>query len=154
MRRTLHRLPGKCAEYAEPKTKRSRRTVAIPASVVAVLRAHRKRQAEEQLWAGSRWQDEGLVFTTSIGTPLMGGDVTKRFQAALKAAGLPRLRFHDLRHGCASLLLAQGVHPRVVMEQLGHSTIALTMNVYSHVIPAAMRDAADRMDAMLGVEAG
>jgi integrase len=85
---------------------------------------------------------------------MTGGDVTKRFQATLRAAELPRLRFHDLRHGCASLLLAQGVHPRVVMEQLGHSTITLTMNVYSHVIPALRRDAADRMDAMLGVEAG
>ena len=85
---------------------------------------------------------------------MTGGDVTKRFQALLKAAELPRLRFHDLRHGCASLLLAQGVHPRVVMEQLGHSTITLTMNVYSHVIPALQRDAADRMDAMLGVTAG
>ncbi|HSM38156.1 MAG TPA: tyrosine-type recombinase/integrase, partial [Candidatus Limnocylindrales bacterium] len=81
-----------------------------------------------------------------------GGAVTKRFQAALRAAGLPKLRFHDLRHGCASLLLAEGVHPRVVMEQLGHSTITLTMDTYSHVIPALQRDAADRMDAMLGVE--
>jgi len=85
---------------------------------------------------------------------MTGGDVTKRFQAILRVAAQPRLRFHDLRHGCASLLLAQGVHPRVVMEQLGHSTITLTMNVYSHVIPALQRDAADRMDAMLGVTAG
>jgi integrase len=84
---------------------------------------------------------------------MTGGDVTKRFQALLKAADQPRLRFHDLRHGCASLLLAQGVHPRVVMEQLGHSTITLTMNVYSHVIPGLQRDAAERMDAMLGVTA-
>jgi len=133
----------------EPKTERSRRTVAIPASVVGVLRAHRKQQAQKQLWAGSRWQDYGLLFTSSIGTPMTGGDVTKRFQALLKGRELPRLRFHDLRHGCASLLLAQGVHPRVVMEQLGHSTITLTMNVYSHVIPALQREAAQRMDSML-----
>jgi integrase len=153
VRRTLQRVAGEPL-WAEPKTPRSRRTVAIPASIVGVLRAHRKGQAQEQLWAGSRWHEQGLVFTSSIGTPMTGGDVTKRFQALLAAAGLPRIRFHDLRHGCASLLLAQGVHPRVVMEQLGHSTIALTMNVYSHVIPAAARDAADRMDAMLGGGAG
>ena len=106
-----------------------------------------------QVLAGSRWQEHGLLFMSSIGTPMTGGDVTKRFQVLLKAANQPRPRFHDLRHGCASLLLAQGVHPRVVMEQLGHSTITLTMNVYRHVIPALQRDAAERMDAMLGVTA-
>jgi integrase len=111
---------------------------------------HRASQLTERLWAGSRWQDHDLIFTSTIGTPVSSGDVTKRFQALIRAAELPRLRFHDLRHGCASLLLAQGVHPRVVMEQIGHSTIALTMNVYSHVIPALQRDAADRMDALLG----
>jgi integrase len=77
-------------------------------------------------------------------------NVTKRLQRRLAAVGLPRMRFHDLRHGAASLLLAQGVAPRVVMEILGHSTIALTMNTYSHVIPELQRDAADRMDALLG----
>ena len=81
---------------------------------------------------------------------MSGGDVTKRFQALLAAAGLPRMRFHDLRHGAASLLLAKGVHPRVVMEMLGHSTIALTMNVYSHVIPELQRAAADKMEAVFG----
>jgi len=152
VRRALSRVGGE-VRFDEPKTTRSRRTVAIPASVIGVLRAHRKQQAQEQLWAGSRWQEYGLLFTSSIGTPMTGGDVTKRFQVLLRAAELPRLRFHDLRHGCASLLLAQGVHPRVVMEQLGHSTITLTMNVYSHVIPALQRDAAERMDAMLGFTA-
>lgn len=152
VRRALSRVGGE-VRFDEPKTARSRRMVAIPASVVGVLRTHRKQQAQDQLWAGSRWQEHGLLFTSSIGTPMTGGDVTKRFQALLKAADQPRLRFHDLRHGCASLLLAQGVHPRVVMEQLGHSTITLTMNVYSHVIPALQRDAAERMDAMLGVTA-
>jgi Phage integrase family len=85
------------------------------------------------------------VFTSTIGTPMMGADVTKRCQARLAAAGLPRMRFHDLRHGADSLLFAKGVHPRVVMEMLGHSTIALTMNVYSHVIiPELQREAADK----------
>ena len=79
-----------------------------------------------------------------------GADVTRRFQRLLADAGLPRMRFHDLRHGAASLFLAQGVHARVVMEMLGHSTIALTMNTYSHVIPELQREAADQMEAVLG----
>ena len=99
--------------------------------------------------AGSRWRETGHVFTTTIGTPLDGTAVTKRFQAILEGAGLPRQRFHDLRHCCASLLLAQNVPPRVVMDILGHTQIATTMDLYSHVMPAAQRDAADLMDSIL-----
>jgi integrase len=119
-----------------------------------VLRVHRTRQVEERLWSGSRWQEHDLAFTTTIGTPMTGGDVTRGFQRLLAAAGLPRLRFHDLRHGTASLLLAQGVHPRVVLELLGHSTIGLTMNVYSHVVPELQREAAERMDDVMSGGAG
>ncbi|MCC7193972.1 MAG: site-specific integrase [Gemmatimonadaceae bacterium] len=96
-----------------------------------------------------KWEDWGLVFPSTVGTPLEGNNVTHRLQAILKAHGLPKLRFHDLRHTCATLLLAQGVHPRVVMEILGHSQFSLTMDTYSHVIPALQRDAADRMEALL-----
>lgn len=135
VRHSLQRMPGRGAELVEPKTTRSRRTLALPTSTANALREHRKAQLAERLWAGSRWQEGGYVFTTSIGTPMIGSDVTRRFQGLLRAAGLPPMRFHDLRHGAASLLLAQGVHPRVVMEMLGHSTITLTMNVYSHVNP-------------------
>lgn len=124
--------------------------LALPTSTVAALREQRKRQLAERLWAGSRWQESGYVFTTSIGTPMIGSDVTRHFQALLRTAGLQAMRFHDLRHGAASLLLAQGVHPRVVMEMLGHSTITLTMNVYSHVIPDLQREAATKMEAVLG----
>lgn len=132
------------------KDTRSRRTIALPAVVLSALRGHRARQLEERLWAGTRGQEHGFVFASTIGTPLDGPSVTRRFQALLAAASLPRQRFHDLRHACATLLLAQGVHPRVVMETLGHSQIALTMNTYSHVIPALQRDAADRIDTALG----
>jgi site-specific recombinase XerD len=90
-----------------------------------------------------------LVFTTTIGTPLDGSNVTHRLQAILEHAGLPRMRFHDLRHAAASLLLAQGVSPRVVMEILGHSQISLTLNTYSHVIPALQSAAADHMERIL-----
>lgn len=107
---------------------------------------------------GLRWSDVDLaagpitgthVFTTPSGAPLYGTAVYRDFLEVTKAARLPRIRFHSLRHTAASLLLAQGTHPRVVMEMLGHSTIALTMNTYSHAIPALERDAADRMNAIL-----
>jgi integrase len=141
---------GSKVQLVEPKTSRSRRRIALPASVGVLLREHRKAQLQARLWAGTRWQEGDFVFTTSIGTPMDGADVTRRFQRLLAAAGLPRMRFHDLRHGAASLLLAQGVHARVVMEMLGHSTIALTMNTYSHVIPELQREAAYQMEAVLG----
>jgi integrase len=148
VRHALQRVAGTLT-LVEPKTRRSRRTVAMPAPIVTALRADMVRQIEERLFAGSRWQDTGFDFTTMVGTPLDGTAVTKRFQAILKQAGLPHQRFHDLRHCCASLLLAQGVHARVVMEILGHSQIGLTMDTYSHVMPAMQREPAALMDDIL-----
>ncbi len=148
---SLQRINGELRRV-EPKTKRSRRTIALPDAAVAVLRRHRVRQKEERLLAGSRWKNTDMVFTTRIGTPLEPRNISRHFQRTLKTAKLPRKRFHDLRHTCASLLLAQGVHPRVVMEILGHSQIGLTMNTYSHVIPELQREAAGRMDALLAGE--
>ncbi|MBF6613954.1 MAG: site-specific integrase [Chloroflexi bacterium] len=111
--------------------------------------AHPPRPSTGREAGRGRWKESGLVFTSTIGTPLDPRNAFRSFQDALQRAGLPHIRFHDLRHTCASLLLAQGVHPRVVMETLGHSHISLTMDTYSHVIPALQRDAADRMDALL-----
>ena len=93
--------------------------------------------------------ERDLVFRTTIGTPLDGITVTRRLQVLLRSAGLRHQRFHDLRHACASLMLAQGVAPRVVMEVLGHSQISLTMNTYAHVTPALGRSAAERMDELI-----
>jgi|SRR5579872_1027435 len=145
----LQRIDGQGLQLVPPKTKLSRRTLAMPPTVVANLRSHRARQAEEQLQAGSVWVETGLVFTTPIGTGLDGPNVTKAFQRLLEKAGLERRRFHDLRHSCASLLLAQNVAPRVVMEVLGHSQISLTMNTYSHVLPELKREAATQMEALI-----
>jgi len=103
----------------------------------------------ERLAAGERWVDLDLVFPSERDTLADGPNVTHRFHKLLKRAELRSMRFHDLRHACASLLLVQGVHPRVVMETLGHSQISLTMNTYSHVIPALRREAADKMQAVL-----
>jgi integrase len=116
---------------------------------VISLKAHRIRQLQERLLAGTRWQDTGFVFTTTIGTPLDARNVQDGFKTLLDKAELRSQRFHDLRHGAASLLLAQGVHPRSVMEILGHSQIGITLNLYSHVMPELLRDAAQKIDAIL-----
>jgi integrase len=116
------------------------------------MRSHKVRQLEERLMSGDRWTDSGLVFTNTIGGPMEPSNVLKCFKRHLAAADLPPQRFHDLRHCAASLLLAQGVPPRVVMDILGHSQIATTMDLYSHVMPAAHRDAADLMDQLLAAE--
>ena len=145
----LQRIDGQGLQLVAPKTNQSRRSLAMPPTIVANLRSHKARQAQERLKAGSIWRETGLVFTTEIGTGLDGPNVTKAFQRLLAKADLPHRRFHDLRHSCASLLLAQNVAPRVVMEVLGHSQISLTMNTYSHVLPELKREAAVQMEAIL-----
>ncbi len=100
--------------------------------------------------AGSDWLDTGLVFTTPTGGALDDSKVRKEFLAVLEKAQLPRLRLHDLRHTCATLLIAQGAHPRIVMETLGHSQISITMDLYSHVTAPMQAEAADKMDAAIG----
>lgn len=117
--------------------------------IVDRLREHEKRQMAERLWSGSKWSDTGLVFANRNGDPTQARRVIEQFHDALRDAGLRRIRFHDLRHSCATLLLVQGVSPRVVMEVLGHSEIALTMNAYSHVVPELQREAARSMQAIL-----
>jgi integrase len=119
---------------------------------VTALRQHRARQLQERLLVGTQWQENGLVFPSTIGTPLEPRNVHRLFQKAIARAGLPKTRFHDLRHTCATLLLVQGVPARVVMETLGHSQISLTMNTYSHVLPELQREAAEQMDALLTAE--
>lgn len=150
LRKALQRVDRRLV-LVEPKSVTSRRVVVLPDLVTAALRKHRVRQAEERLLAGRRWKDDprDLVFRTTIGTPLDGITVARNFQALLARHRLPHQRFHDLRHTCASLLLAEGVAPRVVMETLGHSQIALTLNTYSHVSPALGRAAAERMNTVL-----
>jgi integrase len=144
----LQRIDGQL-QLVEPKTARSRRTIAMPATIVEALRAHRGRQDIDRRQAGSKWDEHGLVFAGPNGKPLDGTAVTKQFHRHLDHAGLPQRRFHDLRHSCATLLLAQGVSPRVVMDVLGHSQIGLTMNTYAHVVPELRREAADRMEQVI-----
>jgi integrase len=136
--------------FVDPKTKRSRRTVPLPSVSVQALREHRRGQAAERLAAGPEWTDHDLVFPSATGGPMDPNNLGRHFRALCDRAGIGRVRLHDLRHTCASLLLAQNVHPRVVMEILGHSGIAITMDTYSHVLPELQREAADRMDQALG----
>ncbi len=150
VRHTLQRIEGKW-EFVEPKSKRSARTLSLPDTVVTALRAQRVRQLEERLLAGERWKDWGLVFTSSVGTPLEPSNLNGRLHALLDVFELDHQGMHSLRHCFASLSLAQGVHPRVVMEMLGHSQISLTMDTYSHVMPTMLKEAAKALDAALAV---
>lgn len=135
---------------SEPKSARGRRSIALPAFVVEALRQHRKQQLGERLALGPAWQNEwNLVFVTQVGTPIEATNLVRHFKGLLRRAGLPEIRFHDLRHSCASLLLAAGEHPKVVQELLGHSNISLTLDSYSHVLPTLQKQAAAKMDALL-----
>jgi len=150
VRQNVQRLLEIGLVYGSPKTSRSRRTVPLPARSIKVLRAHRARQAAEALALGARWPETGLVFTSTVGTVIEPRNLSRLFDDLIAAAGVRRIRFHDLRHTCASLLLAQGVPARVVMDVLGHSQMAITMDLYSHVMPTALREAADAIDRALG----
>jgi integrase len=135
--------------FSEPKTNRSRRSVALDPETVAAVRAHRKAQAAEQLAWGPAYQGQGLVFCREDGTPIWPRTFSRTFALHAKAAGLPAIRLHDLRHTHASLALAAGVHPKVVSERLGHSTVSITLDTYSHAIPAMQEDAAAKVAALI-----
>ena len=151
--RSLQRVAGEWI-FNEPKTAKSRRTLPLPAPLTAALRQHRNRQLEERLSAGPAWEGSAwgeLVFTDQLGRPLSGFHVLRRFRSLLALAELPPMRYHDLRHGAASLMAAQGVPARVAMELLGHSQIATTMNIYTHVTPEDQRQASARVsEAIFG----
>ena len=133
--------------FSAPKTDRSRRTVQLSVLAVEALRRHRVRQNEQRLSVGALWQDYGLVFTTEFGRPLDGNNLRVRsFARLLTRAGLPSMRFHALRHAAATLLMIEGVPVKAVSEMLGHSDIATTLRIYSHVLPTMQDAAADAMD--------
>ncbi|HST24420.1 MAG TPA: site-specific integrase [Gaiellaceae bacterium] len=137
---------GQEVQISTPKTRSGRRVVALDAVTVEALRAHRLRQLEERLAFGlGRSPEDGLVFCREDGSPLSPNGVTLTFKRLVKSSGVRRIRFHDLRHTWASLALAVGVHVKVVQEQLGHSTSAITLDVYSHAIPAMRDDAVERV---------
>jgi integrase len=146
VRRTLTTAKGGPVLSA-PKTKGSRRTVRLSRTALEALRGHLERQLREIDQAGDLWHENGLIFASEVGEPLSRYHVTAhRFKSLLKQAGLPEIRFHDLRHTCATLLLSQNVNPKVVSEMLGHATIAITLDTYSHVLPTMQESAAAAME--------
>lgn len=145
----LQLVKGKLV-LVKPKTTRSQRVLPLPATLVSALRAHRMRQLADRLVAGSRWQEHGLVFASKVGTPIHPRNLLRAFYLLLERAELTRMRFHDLRHSCATLLAAQGVPARVAMEILGHSDIRTTLSVYTHVLDDSKRQAAEAMERLFG----
>lgn len=136
---------------SEPKTQRSRRTVVLSVLAIDALRAHRTRQLEQRLGVGPLWEDRGFVFANSLGKPLDGNNLRERsFRRLLERAGLPPMRFHDLRHSAATLLMAEGVPVKAISEMLGHADITTTLRVYTHVLPTMHAQAAAAMDRLFG----
>ncbi|SRR6266851_2687871 len=152
--KSLQRIPGQGQVVSETKTRRGRRALVLPMRTVEALRTHRSEQQSWRRAAGPSWNEHDFVFTSSSGQPLDQRNVLRMFRRVLRRAKLPKMRFHDLRHSCASLLLAEHTDPRVIMETLGHSNISVTLNMYAHVMPALKRDAADAMDRSLGRDGG
>jgi integrase len=135
----------------ETKSRRGRRQVNLTPRTVSALKAHRKRQLEERIKFTGLYQDHGLIFATRLGTPANPENIVKRsFKPLLEKAALPEIRFHDLRHTCATLLLGRGVHPKLVQVLLGHGTISMTLDTYSHYLPSMGDRAASAMGDALG----
>lgn len=133
----------------EVKTPKSRRTLALTAQMVAMFRQHRIRQAEAQMAAGTRWQDHGLIFSSEIGTPMDPENFSRSFSRLCQRAGLGHWHPHELRHSGASLMLAQGTPLHVVSDVLGHASIAITKDVYGHLLEGDKRAAAESMTQAL-----
>jgi integrase len=150
VRRTLSTAIGGGFGFSPPKTAKGRRNIKLPESALSSLRNHREAQLEKRDGITGLWEDHGLVFTTHVGTPISRQDlITRSFKPLLQRAGLPNIRFHDLRHTCATLLLCRGVHAKLVQELLGHATISVTLDTYSHVLPSMGDHTATAMDDML-----
>jgi integrase len=152
IRGSLQRVPSGLV-LAEPKTKKSRRQIGLTDTALTALRQHRARQAEERLRLGAAWSNElDLVFVDELGKPIEATKFLRNsFKPLLKAAGLPDIRFHDLRHSAATLLMGRGIHAKIVSEMLGHSQVGITLDLYSHVTPTMQREATDAMEAIVRV---
>jgi integrase len=149
IRRTVDRITRYGYVESEPKTARSRRRITLPSLVVNALQEQRTRQAKARLKAGKAWHENDLVFSNTHGGFLHPTHMYIAFQQLLKDAGLPPLRFHDLRHSAATILMAMGTNVKIVQELLGHSTAAFTLNVYGHVFPSLQKEAMEKWDILL-----
>lgn len=146
VRRTMSYIPRMGYKEGEPKTRAGRRTIVLSSSVIAALKEHRARQEQVRIEAGEKWQDRSIVFCNIYGGFFNPAKVLVLFQKLLEDAGLPHIRFHDLRHSAATILLDARVHLKAVQELLGHSTIATTADIYSHLSSGVQQEVADKMD--------
>lgn len=135
--------------FSDPKTSRSRRTIDLDPETVKVLRRHRASQSQQRLRWGEAYTDHDLVFCREDGTPMNPDRLTVLFQGMVKRSGLAKIRLHDLRHTNATLALEAGVPPKVISDRLGHATVAFTMDVYAHAVPALQAEAARRVGALI-----
>ena len=150
VRWTLQHMTGGIYVLTPPKTARSRHKIALTTRAIKALREQKARQQALREAAKAAWNKEDFVFTTALGHPIRGNHILQRqFAPLLAKAGLPSIRFHDLRHTAATLLLLRGIHPKVVSEMLGHSAISMTLEIYSHVLPDMQRDAVDALNKLL-----
>ena len=152
VRRSLQRTRTAGLVFEEPKTEKARRSINLAPAVISALRAHRKRQAETRLAAGSLWQDKGLIFPTGIGTPMDPRALGIDYDRMIEKSKLPRIRLHDLRHTFATIGLGQGVHPKVMSDMLGHSKVSLTLDVYSHALPSFQTEASEKIAQALATK--
>ena len=149
VQRSLQLVPRRGYVASEPKTSRSRRTITLGTTLVATFKRQRALQAENRLAAGPVWNEGGWVFTRPDGRPVDPTIVSRKFRSVVTELGLPPVRLHDLRHTHATLLLVQGVHPKVVQERLGHFSISITLDIYSHVLPGLQERAAAAFETAL-----
>jgi integrase len=143
---TVNRIGKKGLVESEPKTATSKRKVILPQFVIEALHQQYILQEEIRAKAGAEWRELDLVFSNSLGGYIEPSNLRVMFKRVLKSAGLADMRFHDLRHSAATLLLSMGAHPKLVQELLGHSTISITMDTYSHVLPSMHREMMDGLD--------
>ena len=138
--------------FEQPKTPRSRRSIVLPDFLRGYLERQAGSQAERRARAGDAWQETDLIVDCGDGGPVNPDSLSAGWGRLLRRRGLPRIRFHDLRHAHATLLLVQGVHPKIVSERLGHASIGITLDTYSHVLPSLQSQAAEAFDALFSTE--
>jgi len=148
--RSRRRINGLGPVETKPKTAKGKRKITLPAFAIEALQKHHERQQEKRAKLGSKWKETDAVFTNFHGGYLEANNLLRDFKKLLERVGLPKMRFHYLRHTTATILFSMGVHPKVVQELLGHSNITVTLNIYSHVLPSIQQEAMDKLDGLFG----
>jgi len=147
--RQLVRPDGSGIQFSAPKTRFGKRSVALGSKTIELLRKHYERQQDERKVAAEKWVEHGLIFTTSLGGPIHPRNLLRDFKIILKHAGLPIIRFHDLRHTAASLMLNNNIAPIIVSRRLGHAKASITLDIYGHLISSLQTEVAEKIDELI-----